>query len=191
MRKFVSVLLFVIGLVSLPLLFVSWVYIIFPVALFFGSWVNSKRGQAWHKEWIKKNPHIAEGLPAGSFMFPKHDSNNKRLLTIYEAIVAGATKKQNGIYPQDSISALRIGEQVLLEADPNNEHDETVAKVLNMKGHYLGWIQMGDDLDSLRIQDDIVQRLTDGCTVLSRVRKKYEMENGGTGIIIDVACYSA
>ena len=122
--------------------------------------------------------------------FPERDRNGKRLLTIYDTVITGINKENNGINPQDYIEELVIGEEVFLIADPQNKYDEYAVKVCNKDGVQLGWIPRGHDVDSSKLQTDISTRLQKGCTVLARVLKKYETQQGYIGIVIVVARYA-
>ena len=122
--------------------------------------------------------------------FPERDKNGKRLLTIYDTVITGISKGNNGVNPQDYIEELEIGEEVFLIAEPENKYDKYAVKVCNKDGIQLGWIPRGNDVTSEKLQIDISERLQKGCTVLARVLKKYETQQGYIGIVIVVARYA-
>lgn len=122
-----------------------------------------------------------------AFEFPQIDKNGHRILTVYDMNVTGVMKNQNGINPQGIIPKLRQGEQIILEADPNNQYDNCAVKVKTLNNIQIGWLPMGENL-----QIDIFERLQKGQTVYARVNRIYDLDlyPGKKGLIIDVARYA-
>lgn len=128
---------------------------------------------------IHKNP--------GFFDFPEMDAAGHTLLNVYNINVVGVLHEHDGIDPQTIIPQLYEGEQMILEADPSNKHDEYAVKVKTITGEQVGWLPQGANL-----QIDIFNRLTEGQTVYARVKKGYLMDRypGKVGLVIDIARYS-
>lgn len=140
---------------------------------------------------IKKAINIITPFLNGSMQsFPETDANGKRILTIYHEAITGVTKIHNGVNPQKIIPYLKRGENLILEADSNNKYDKLAVKVLTIDGEQIGWIPR--ECYATNLQEDIFYRLTDGLTVLAKVKAI----TGGTnskptyGCIIDIARYS-
>ena len=119
-------------------------------------------------------PNVSDDNTHSEFEFPETDKNGKSLLKIYDINVTGVMHNQDG-------------EQIILEADPENIYDKNAVKVKTVHGQQIGWLPQGDNL-----QIDIANRLNSGQTVYARVKKGYWLDNypGKVGIIIDVARYS-
>lgn len=125
--------------------------------------------------------------PRKPFEFPSTDGHGHKLLTVYDMNVTGVMREHDGIDPQTIIPKLFEGDQLLLEADPDNEYDANAVKVKTMDGIQIGWLPKGENL-----QIDIADRLNSGQTVYARIKKGYLLDNypGKVGLVIDVARYS-
>ena len=134
-----------------------------------------------------KSANISNPYACIDFEFPDTDGHGHHILTVYDMNVSGVFREQNGIDPQSIIPNLYPGEQILLEADPNNEFDEYAVKVKILNGIQIGWLPMGENL-----QMDISRRLNAGQTVYARVKKGFNSDyyHGKIGLIIEVARYS-
>lgn len=132
-------------------------------------------------------PNVSDDNTHSEFEFTETDKNGKSLLKIYDINVTGVMHNQDGVDPQTIIPQLYEGEQIILEADPENIYDKNAVKVKTVHGQQIGWLPQGDNL-----QIDIANRLNSGQTVYARVKKGYWLDNypGKVGIIIDVARYS-
>lgn len=125
--------------------------------------------------------------PLSNFIFPTTDGHGHQALKIYDINVTGVMKEHGGVNPQAIIANLRIGEQIILEADPDNQYDNRAVKVKTLSNIQIGWLPMGENL-----QIDIFERLQKGQTVYARVNRIYDLDlyPGKKGLIIDVARYA-
>lgn len=124
---------------------------------------------------------------SGYFEFPETDPHGHHILKIYDLNVTGVMREFNNIRSQEIIAQLSIGDEIILEADPNNEYDSYAVKVETPNHIQIGWLPRGENL-----QIDISERLRSGETVYARVKKIYPLSKypGNNGLVIDVARYS-
>ena len=177
LSAFVKIVAVIIGVVSIALLFIEPIAGIIFLVLAIFIWFAGKNMKGQAKE-IKGRK---------SFEFPQTDGHGHKLLTVYDMNVTGVMREHDGIDPQTIISKLHEGEQLLLEADPDNEYDSNAVKVKTIRGIQIGWLPQGENL-----QIDIADRLNNGQTVYARAKKRYLLDNypGEVGLVIDVARYA-
>lgn len=122
----------------------------------------------------------------GEFTFPQKDRNGNSLLTVYDLNVTGTMHLHDGIDPQLIIPQLFEGDQILLEADPNNKYDSSAVKVKTTQGWQIGWLPSDE-----KLQYDVFCRLMEGQEVYARVNKGYLLDYypGKIGLVIDIARY--
>lgn len=122
-------------------------------------------------------------------IFPAQDASGNRLLRVYDTTVTGVTHKHDGIDPQERIEELEVGEELILEADPDNKHDKDATQVITVEGQQIGWIPQADD-HSNNLHADVAKRLREGLSVRACVKKLYTQQTGATGVIIYVGRYA-
>lgn len=124
----------------------------------------------------------------GEFVFPETDESGHKALTVYNINIVGVLHPKDGINPQDVIPQMFEGDRVLLEADPNNKHDDYAVKVKTHDGIQIGWLPKDDSL-----QMDIFDCLMKGQTVYAKIKEGYELPSypGNIGLCIEVARYAS
>lgn len=106
------------------------------------------------------------------FNFPETDENGHKMLRVMTVDLHGAMYIHDGIDPQRVIPQLVKHEQLMLEADPNNEHDSYAVKVYTVNHEQIGWLPAESR--------DISNRLQRGQTVYARVAEKCTIDYNNT-----------
>lgn len=119
--------------------------------------------------------------------FPDVDKSGKRALTIREADIYGVGRKYNNIFAQDIISGLDIGDDVILKKSESSY----AVKVFSSDMKQFGYLPEWEDTRMPKVKQEVYEKLSDGATVLAKVRKKYKNKNGSIGIIISICRYAA
>lgn len=140
------------------------------------------------KKLQKKHPILSE--------FPDADEAGHEMLKILTVDLHGAMYIHDGVDPQRIIPQLVENEQLILEADPENEHDRYAVRVYTVNYEQIGWLPAGSR--------DVSNRLQMGRTVYARVAEKctvdcnhtYDMEfwdpkKCWDNIKLEIARYSA
>lgn len=141
------------------------------------------------------NQHARRAQPV-PFNFPETDENGHEMLRTTIVDLHGAMYIHDGIDPQCIIPQLVKHEQLVLEADPNNEHDSYAVKVYTVNHEQIGWLPAESR--------DISNRLQRGRTVYARVAEKCTIDYNNTfdaeswdpdkcwdSVKIEIARYSA
>lgn len=107
-------------------------------------------------------------------------------LEVCDSNVTGVMKIQNGINPQSLIKNMRIGDKIVLVADPNNKYDDRAVRVCNFQGVQIGWLPKGS-----YEQLEVFEHLIHGEPVFASIKKIYEMDYypGNYGLVIDISYY--
>lgn len=180
----------VIGICTLPVLFgivfiILYFYFKCRAKHFFTIATQKENGTYVPPRFVTKNILYNS---RGEFSFPETDEAGHTILKIYDVNVVGVIHEHDGINPQLIIPKMYKGDQVILEADPNNNYDQCAVKVKTLDDQQIGWLPRGESL-----QIDIFNRLIEGRTVYARVKEGYELASrpGNIGLCIEIARYSA
>lgn len=137
---------------------------------------------------LNPSPTKSTVAPTGYFEFDEFDKNGKKRLKICKMSVSNMVGANSDI-AQTALEQIKVGEQVLLEANLKGKENSSV-KVKNTAGVQIGWLKNGQNLEDHKYRYDIFERLENGTTVLARVCSKEQLKNGKTTIQIDVARYA-
>ena len=183
-------ILLIIGICTLPFLiglfFLLLSLVQYSIAKMYIEIANKKeQGTYTPPPFLDKNVYY---VSRGEFVFPETDENGHEMLTIYNMNIVGVMHEHDGVNPQNIIPKMYEGDQVLLDADVDNEFDTHAVKVKTLDGQQIGWLPKGENL-----QIDIFNRLTKGQTVYARVKEGYELSSypGNIGLCIEVARYAS
>lgn len=113
----------------------------------------------------------------------QENSNDDKVLETYDCNVTGVMINQDGIDRQSIIRKLKIGDKIMLIADPDNQYDDNAVKVYVSNGVQIGWLPRGS-YEQLEVFD----RLSKGEFVSAHASKIYALDHypGNYGLIIDI-----
>lgn len=136
---------------------------------------------------IEEQEIIADDISENIHLdFPDVDEHGKRALTIREADIYGVGRKYNNISAQDVIAKLEIGENVVLK----NSKSSYAVKVFSLNLEQIGFLPEWEDTRMPKVKQEVYEKLSDGATVLAKVKKKYKNKNGSIGIVISICRYA-
>lgn len=107
----------------------------------------------------------------------------EKILETYDCNVTGVMFINDGVDPQQLIRKLKIGDLIMLVADPHNKYDNNAVKVCNSEGAQIGWLPKGS-----YEQLEAFNRLSKGESVSAEVSKIYPFNRypGNYGLVIDI-----
>lgn len=183
-------ILLIVGICTLPF-FLGLLFLLLSFIQYCGAKKYIKTAIEKEQGTYTPPPFLAKNvfyISRGEFVFPETDDCGHEMLTIYNMNIVGVLHNHDGVNPQAIIPKMYEGDQVVLEADPDNNFDTHAVKVKTLDGQQIGWLPKGENL-----QIDIFNRLTKGQTVYARVKEGYELSSypGNIGLCIEVARYAS